>query len=490
MLSKKQKVVGALADQSIEQLNDVIAVTGVNLKEEEEQLFSGATEDSRVSEASRKVVQEEEARLILILHKNPLQKKLSEMMAKCGVKTVSNDLERCLSLRVDLERPRHGTVITSDVRKQIMSMNQKGREEWEKKQADVEELQRATEATFNAPMGGDPLPLDLSSMGKGQVWINGQSIGRYWTKWIPQAMVLLDDLEGIYIPLVSVLAICSGTCLRSDDCQSPFESTGKSYSSKKDQLEYKRNYQYSCSFLELRAELSTGARIVVNFVLQTTLSNSAPDGVITMKLAKGNILNEEMRRKSQGSSSHSDVLVTERQRRSKSRGPSNRGNHRSSSSKGKFADVECYHCHKKGHTMKFYEFFVCSDYDMVNLTLDDSSWILDSGATCHVATRKEYFSSYTPVSTMDGIGFAYVKHCPGMMRLYIIHQQVYDGCWLLPKLFWFMVMESDSRIIDCARGKGNLKLYLTQDDLKCIVPYAIDNDVMGSELWHKRLGQP
>ncbi|GKD02153.1 putative RNA-directed DNA polymerase [Tanacetum coccineum] len=67
----------------------------------------------------------------------------------------------------------------------------------------------------------------------------------------------------------------------------------------------------------------------------------------------GSILNEKMRRKSQGSSSHSDVLVTERQRRSKSRGPSNRGNHRSSSSKGKFADVECYHCHKKGHTMKF-----------------------------------------------------------------------------------------------------------------------------------------
>ncbi|GKA40713.1 beta-galactosidase 3-like protein [Tanacetum coccineum] len=40
---------------------------------------------------------------------------------------------------------------------------------------------RAPVATFNAPMGGDPLPLDLSSMGKGQVWINGQSIGRYWS---------------------------------------------------------------------------------------------------------------------------------------------------------------------------------------------------------------------------------------------------------------------------------------------------------------------
>ncbi|GJW75319.1 transcription initiation factor TFIID subunit 4b [Tanacetum coccineum] len=59
-LSKKQKVVGELADQSIEQLNDVTAVTGVNLREEEEQLFSGATEDSRVSEASRKTSSKKE----------------------------------------------------------------------------------------------------------------------------------------------------------------------------------------------------------------------------------------------------------------------------------------------------------------------------------------------------------------------------------------------------------------------------------------------
>ncbi|TQD71177.1 hypothetical protein C1H46_043297 [Malus baccata] len=35
-------------------------------------------------------------------------------------------------------------------------------------------------AYFNAPGGNEPLALDMSSMGKGQVWINGQSIGRYW----------------------------------------------------------------------------------------------------------------------------------------------------------------------------------------------------------------------------------------------------------------------------------------------------------------------
>ncbi|KAK8529960.1 hypothetical protein V6N12_060723 [Hibiscus sabdariffa] len=36
-------------------------------------------------------------------------------------------------------------------------------------------------AFFDAPEGDDPLALDMSSMGKGQIWINGQSIGRYWT---------------------------------------------------------------------------------------------------------------------------------------------------------------------------------------------------------------------------------------------------------------------------------------------------------------------
>uniref|UniRef100_A0A5B7ACW2 Putative TBP-associated factor 4 isoform 1 n=1 Tax=Davidia involucrata TaxID=16924 RepID=A0A5B7ACW2_DAVIN len=160
--SKKQKVSGTFSDQSIEQLNDVTAVSGVNLREEEEQLFSGPKEDSRVSEASRRVVQEEEERLIL--QKLPLQKKLAEIMAKCGVKSISNDVEQCLSLcveermrglisnlirlskqRVDIEKPRHQTLITSDVRQQIVIMNRKAWEEREKKQAEAEKLQKLNE---------------------------------------------------------------------------------------------------------------------------------------------------------------------------------------------------------------------------------------------------------------------------------------------------------------------------------------------------------
>nr|POE54805.1 e3 ubiquitin-protein ligase rglg1 [Quercus suber] len=106
--------------------------SGVNLREEEEQLLSGPNEDSRASQASRRV--------------------LAKIMAKSGLKCITNDGERCLSLCVeesmrglisnlirlskqwvDIEKPRHRTVVTSDVQQQIMTMNRKAREEWKKK---------------------------------------------------------------------------------------------------------------------------------------------------------------------------------------------------------------------------------------------------------------------------------------------------------------------------------------------------------------------
>ena len=39
------------------------------------------------------------------------------------------------------------------------------------------------QANFNAPGGVEPLALDMQSMGKGEIWINGRSIGRYWTNY-------------------------------------------------------------------------------------------------------------------------------------------------------------------------------------------------------------------------------------------------------------------------------------------------------------------
>lgn len=39
---------------------------------------------------------------------------------------------------------------------------------------------------FEAPGGADPVALDLRSMGKGQAWVNGHHIGRYWTLVAPE----------------------------------------------------------------------------------------------------------------------------------------------------------------------------------------------------------------------------------------------------------------------------------------------------------------
>ncbi|WJX38528.1 hypothetical protein P8452_26180 [Trifolium repens] len=170
--SKKQKVSGSSLEQSIEKLNDVTAVSGIDIREEEEQLFSGPKEDSRVSEASRRVVQEEEESLIFL--KAPLQRKLIEIITECGLKGMSNDVERCLSLcveermhgvisniirmskqRVDIEKTRHRTVVTSDVRQQIMAMNRKAREEWEKKQAEADKLRKLNDVEGTSGVDGD-----------------------------------------------------------------------------------------------------------------------------------------------------------------------------------------------------------------------------------------------------------------------------------------------------------------------------------------------
>ncbi|CAA2956742.1 beta-galactosidase-like [Olea europaea subsp. europaea] len=39
------------------------------------------------------------------------------------------------------------------------------------------------QSTFNAPDGDEPFALDMNTMSKGQVWVYGKSIGRYWNQY-------------------------------------------------------------------------------------------------------------------------------------------------------------------------------------------------------------------------------------------------------------------------------------------------------------------
>ncbi|KAI3498840.1 hypothetical protein L1887_34626 [Cichorium endivia] len=55
-------------------------------------------------------------------------------------------------------------------------------------------------STFVAPEGKGPLSLNLASMGKGEAWVNGQSIGRYWSTYLSPSTGCTDncDYRGSY----------------------------------------------------------------------------------------------------------------------------------------------------------------------------------------------------------------------------------------------------------------------------------------------------
>ncbi|XP_029124730.1 beta-galactosidase 3-like isoform X2 [Cajanus cajan] len=44
----------------------------------------------------------------------------------------------------------------------------------------VNTIYGSDKTTFDAPTRVAPLTLDMASMGKGKLWINGQRLGRYW----------------------------------------------------------------------------------------------------------------------------------------------------------------------------------------------------------------------------------------------------------------------------------------------------------------------
>ncbi|KAI5656979.1 hypothetical protein M9H77_25772 [Catharanthus roseus] len=56
------------------------------------------------------------------------------------------------------------------------------------------------QTTFLAPGGNGPVSLNLSSMGKGQAWVNGQGIGRYWPGYLSPSTGCSDhcDYRGSY----------------------------------------------------------------------------------------------------------------------------------------------------------------------------------------------------------------------------------------------------------------------------------------------------
>ena len=267
-----------------------------------------------------------------------------------------------------------------------------------------------------------------------------------------------------------------------------------------------------------------------------SLTNSAPNGVVTMQLVKGGVLNEEVRRKTQGSSSHSEMLVTENRGRSQKKGTKGRGKSRSKS-RSRYKNIECHYCHKTGHIQKYCflwkkenkgkqekkehhndrvstatsDDLLIVDYEnMINVVSDGSDWVIDSGASLHVTPRKEFFTSYTSgdygvlkmgndgLAKVIGMGDVWletnvgmkfllkdVKHAPDL-RLNLISVRKLDDEGYV-STFGSSQWKLTKGNLVVARGKKTSSLYVMKSTISKGSVNAVESKE-ASELWHRRLG--
>lgn len=272
-------------------------------------------------------------------------------------------------------------------------------------------------------------------------------------------------------------------------------------------------------------------------IFRVSITNSAPNGVVSLQMAKSGALNEEMRRKAHGSSSQSEVLVTENRGRTQKRDSKGSRENSRSKSKGRYKNIECHHCHKMGHIKKNCfllkkenrdkkgkqkskdqddgdrvtattsddDLVILRDYDSVNLVSDESMWIIDSGATLHVTPRKEFFTSYSSgdfgvlkmgndgMSKVIGVGdvclqtnmgmkllLRGVKHAPdvrfNLISVQMLDDSGYDNHFGSGK--WKL---SKGNLV-VARGEKMSKLYCTKALVARDSVNAVDMDT--SSLWH------
>jgi len=271
-------------------------------------------------------------------------------------------------------------------------------------------------------------------------------------------------------------------------------------------------------------------------ILRTSLSNSAPDGLISMDLAKSSVLNEEMKRKSLGTSPNSDILVFDYRGRSNSHAP-NDTDQSGSNSKGRYKDVECNYCHKKRHIKKycwklknksekddkgkdssddedrinatFVEFLLVHEFEFANLVDSLTSWVIDSSASFHITSRKDLFISYTPgdfasvkmahEGVVIGIGVGqvclemsngsrlilkHVNHAPDVWLNLLSVGKLCDENYNSSFLGDSWKLTKGSMIV--GKGTKHSTLYITQAKIVKDVDHATDF-IDGTDLWHKKL---
>ena len=271
--------------------------------------------------------------------------------------------------------------------------------------------------------------------------------------------------------------------------------------------------------------------------LVVSLSNSAPDGIVTMSQVTSSLLNEELRRKSSATSQNdSQALISENRGRSKSRSSSRMGRSKSRSRK----DIVCYNCGEKGHyknqckqpkknkkkgkevesteskdnttaTVQGGDYLILSPSDDIfSCVCQDLEWVIDTGASYHATPRREFFATYRfgnfGVVKMGNYGTA------DIIGMGDIHLKTNLGCKLVLKdvrhvvdlrLNLISVGRLDDEEYESRFHRGQWKLskgsLVIANGKKCHTLYRLQAKAYGEqlnatekdfsmELWHRRLG--
>ncbi|XP_022931970.1 beta-galactosidase 15-like [Cucurbita moschata] len=114
-----------------------------------------------------------------------------ELIGRNGDETLIKDLS---SHKWSYEIGLHG------FENRLFSSDSRFAAKWQSENLPVNKMMTWYKTTFKAPLGTDPVALDLQGLGKGVAWVNGHNLGRYWPSFIAEEGCSLDpcDYRGAY----------------------------------------------------------------------------------------------------------------------------------------------------------------------------------------------------------------------------------------------------------------------------------------------------
>ncbi|KAL3825641.1 hypothetical protein ACJIZ3_021670 [Penstemon smallii] len=69
---------------------------------------------------------------------------------------------------------------------ELIYADKKFASQWQSENLPINKLMTWYKTTFKAPLGEDPVVVDMQGLGKGLAWVNGNSLGRYWPSFIAE----------------------------------------------------------------------------------------------------------------------------------------------------------------------------------------------------------------------------------------------------------------------------------------------------------------